>query len=48
MEEKEQQQQEQLRGGGITVSGDERQGQCGSQQADRGEEAAEMCDPSLL
>lgn len=38
--------QEQLRGGRIAVSGDERQGQCGSQQADRGEEAAEICDSS--
>ncbi|KAK9538952.1 hypothetical protein VZT92_004091 [Zoarces viviparus] len=34
------------RGDRIAVSGDERQGQCGSQQADRGEEAAEICDTS--
>ncbi|KAL7385863.1 hypothetical protein ABVT39_001304 [Epinephelus coioides] len=38
--------QQQPRGGRIAVSGDERQGQCGSQQADRGEEAAEICDTS--
>lgn len=30
--------------GRIAVSGDERQGQCGSQQTVRGEEAAEVCD----
>lgn len=39
-------QQQQPRGGRIAVSGDERQGQCGSQQADRGEEAAKICDTS--
>ncbi|KAG7526106.1 hypothetical protein JOB18_036615 [Solea senegalensis] len=44
VEEKQQQQQRQPRGGQITVSGDERQGQCGSRQADQGEEAAEICD----
>ncbi|KAK5859463.1 hypothetical protein PBY51_021018 [Eleginops maclovinus] len=38
--------QQQPRGGRIAVPGDERQGQCGSQQADRGEEAAEICDTS--
>lgn len=42
----EEKQQQQLGGGRIAVSGDERQGQCGSQQADRGEEAAEVCDTS--
>ncbi|TNN69881.1 hypothetical protein EYF80_019949 [Liparis tanakae] len=34
------------RGGRIAISGDERQGQCGSRQAERGEEAAEICDTS--
>ncbi|KAM3605203.1 uncharacterized protein V6R79_022160 [Siganus canaliculatus] len=43
---KQQQQQQHSRGGQIAVSGDERQGQCGSQQADRGEEAAEISDTS--
>lgn len=42
-------QHQQLGGGRIAVSGDKRQGQCGSQQADRGEEeAAEVCDASPL
>lgn len=36
--------QQQPKGARVAVSGDERQGQCGSQQADRGEEAAEICD----
>lgn len=48
-EEDHQQQQEQLWRGRIAISGDERQGQCGSQQAHRGEEeAAEVCDASRL
>ena len=47
-EQQQQQEQQQPRGGRIAVSGDERQGQCGSQQADRGEEAAEICDTSPL
>lgn len=37
---------QQPRGGRIAVSGDKRQGQCGSQQADWGEEVAEICETS--